>query len=142
MRVVLSSVARGALFTIAAWLALSSSAYAHVKWFCAFDVAGQPVGLENVLCPDFELLMTVAIAGLSFGALVDFSGVGPFFSRAIDRITEWPRAETERIMAFVCSAFFIAVATTGGFLLTPELKTASPIVPWLQLAMAAGFVWP
>ena len=142
MRVILSSVVRIGSLTFAACLALPSSAYAHVKWFCAFDVAGQPVGLENVLCPDFELLMMVAIAGLSFGALIDFSGAGPFFSRALDRITEWPRAETERILAFVCSAFFIAVATTGGFLLTPELKTTSPLIPWLQLAIAAGFAWP
>ena len=33
---------------------LAASASAHVKWFCAYDVAGQPDGLENVLCPDFE----------------------------------------------------------------------------------------
>ena len=142
MRGVFYSVARVASLTFAACLALPGSAYAHVKWFCAFDVAGQPVGLENVLCPDFELLMTIAIAGLSFGALVEFSGIGPFFSRALDRITEWPRAQSEQILAFVCASFFIAAAVTGGFLLTPELKTTSPFIPWLQVAIAAGFAWP
>ena len=30
---------------------LTGPASPHVKWFCAYDVAGQPEGLENVLCP-------------------------------------------------------------------------------------------
>ena len=39
----------------------AGAASAHVKWFCAFDVAGQPRGLENVLCPDFEFLVGLSI---------------------------------------------------------------------------------
>ena len=35
-------------------LAGTDSASAHVKWFCAYDVAGQPRGLEQVLCQNFE----------------------------------------------------------------------------------------
>ena len=46
---------------------LAASASAHVKWFCAFDVAGQPRGLENVLCPDFELLAGLSLLGLIGG---------------------------------------------------------------------------
>ncbi len=30
---------------------LAGPASAHIKWFCAYDVASQPVGLENVLSP-------------------------------------------------------------------------------------------
>ena len=41
---------------------LSASASAHVKWFCAYNVAGQPDGLENVLCPDFEFLTGLSIS--------------------------------------------------------------------------------
>ena len=40
---------------------IADDAAAHVKWFCAFDVAGQPRNLENVLCPNFELLAGAAI---------------------------------------------------------------------------------
>jgi len=36
-------------------MVFAGPASAHIKWFCAYDVASQPVGLENVLCPDFEL---------------------------------------------------------------------------------------
>ena len=35
---------------------IAGTADAHVKWFCAYNIAGQPRGLENVLCPDFEFL--------------------------------------------------------------------------------------
>jgi hypothetical protein len=70
-------------------------ASAHVKWFCAFNVAGQPEGLENVLCPDFEKLI-----GLSLVALMRYpSGedrgpglywrVGKYFSRVY--VGEQPR---------------------------------------------------
>jgi len=30
-------------------LVLVTPASAHIKWFCAYDVASQPVGLENVV---------------------------------------------------------------------------------------------
>ncbi len=33
---------------------LTGTASAHVKWFCGYDVASQPKGLENVLCLDLE----------------------------------------------------------------------------------------
>ncbi|KAB1068536.1 hypothetical protein F6X51_26820, partial [Methylobacterium planeticum] len=48
---------------------LATEAQAHVKWFCAFDVAGQPRGLEQVLCADFEWLVAVALVCLMFGCL-------------------------------------------------------------------------
>jgi len=35
-----------------------------VKWFCAYNVAGQPDGLENVLCLDFEFLNRLSILAL------------------------------------------------------------------------------
>ena len=46
---------------------LVGSASAHVKWFCAYNVAEQPVGLENVLCPDFEFLIGLSILALMAG---------------------------------------------------------------------------
>ena len=49
----------------------ADEANAHVKWFCAFDVAGQPRNLENVLCTDFELLVGVAMLVLLMGCLLE-----------------------------------------------------------------------
>ncbi len=114
------------------------SASAHVKWFCAYDVAGQPRGLENVLCQDFELLVALALFWLFFGCLVDRSVLGEAMTRSIDRVTVGLRLHTETMMRAVCGFFFISIWAMGGILLTPELKTTSPLVGILQLVIAAG----
>lgn len=116
------------------------SAEAHVKWFCAYDVAGQPRGLENVLCLDFELLLGVAVFWLFAGCLVEPTSLGDATIRVLDRITEGLRLHTELMMRAVCAFFFISIWAVGGILLTPELKTSSPLVGALQLAIAAGML--
>src|SRR6188508_1277938 len=63
----LASAALGVLTN----LLYADDASAHVKWFCAFDVAGQPRNLENVLCANFELLVGAAILVLVLGCLVE-----------------------------------------------------------------------
>src|ERR1700716_3277816 len=65
----------------------ASEASAHVKWFCAFDVAGQPRGLENVLCADFESLVGLAVLFLILGCLVDGTAPGDALLRALNRVT-------------------------------------------------------
>src|ERR1700712_1475132 len=92
----------------AAVLLISSGAEAHVKWFCAFNVAGQPVGLENVLCQDFELLTGFAIFVLLLGCLIDRTFVGDALIRSLDRVTGTLMVNSETIMR----------ATVGFFLVT------------------------
>ncbi|VIO66372.1 hypothetical protein CI1B_14930 [Bradyrhizobium ivorense] len=116
------------------------SAEAHVKWFCAFDVAGQPRGLENVLCLDFELLLGIAVFWLLAGCLIEPTSLGAATIRAMDRITEGLQRHTEVMMRAVTAFFFISIWAVGGILLTPELKTASPLVGALQLGIAAGML--
>ena len=130
-----------ALIAFGATMLVSSTASAHVKWFCAYDVAGQPRGLENVLCPDFEQLTGLALVVLLAGCVLDGTPVGTALLRALDRVTSGLRANTEVLVRATCGFFFVALWTTGGILLTPELKTASPAIPWLQLAIAAGLIW-
>ena len=62
------------------------TASAHVKWFCAYDVAGQPEGLENVLCPDFEFLIGLSLLALMTGAVFEGTPVGAVMLRALDRV--------------------------------------------------------
>jgi hypothetical protein len=119
----------------------STFAAAHVKWFCAYDVAGQPRGLENVLCPDFEHLVGLSILLLVMGCAVEGTFIGEALLRAFDRVTSILSENSELIMRAVCGAFFIALWTTGGILLTPELKTTSLAIPWLQFAMALSMLW-
>ena len=130
-----------AFAVVGAGLILPGAASAHVEWFTAYDVAEQPRGLENLLCPDFEQLIGLALAVLLIGCVVEGTPVGTALLRALDRATAGIRANTELLIRVVCGAFFVALWTTGGILLTPELKTASPAVPWLQLAIAAGLIW-
>ena len=112
-------------------------AQAHVKWFCAYDVAGQPDGLGTVLCQDFELLTALGIGALLLGCLLDKTPLGEAMVRALDRVTGSLQSNTELIMRATCGFFFVAVWTLGGVLLTPELTTTSTVIPWLQLAMGA-----
>jgi hypothetical protein len=122
-------------------LLLTSEASAHVKWFCAYNIAGSPEGLENVLCPDFELLVALALLLLAAGCLLEESPLAPPLLRALDRVTAFVRADTDRLVRVVCSFFFVSLWTMGGILLTPELTTTSPWISWLQLAMAVGLIW-
>jgi hypothetical protein len=113
-------------------------ASAHVKWFCAYDLAGQPRGLENVLCQDFELLLGSALLWLFAGSVVERTSFGEAMIRSLDRVTNPLLPHTEKLIRVVCGFFFISIWALGGILLTPELKTTSPLVGPLQLAIAAG----
>src|ERR1700739_5041992 len=102
---------------------LANSASAHVKWFCAYDVAGQPVGLENVLCPDFEAMTGLSILALMTGGIFEGTPVGMAMLKALDLATAWLRNNVEIIARAACAAFFIALLAMGGVLLTPGLRT-------------------
>jgi hypothetical protein len=119
----------------------SAGASAHVKWFCAFDVAGQPRGLENVLCPDFEQLVGLAISVLFIGCVIEGTLVGEALRRALDRVTNGIGASGDLLLRAVLGFFFVSLWSVGGIILTPELKTSVAAISWLQLAIAAGLAW-
>jgi hypothetical protein len=121
-------------------IALVGSASAHVKWFCAYNVAGQPEGLENVLCPDFEFLTGLSILALLTGAVAEGTVLGAVMLRAIDSVTRYVRYNIETIFRATCAFFFIAIWAVGGILLTPELQTSSKLVGVIQLVIAAGML--
>ena len=119
---------------------LAGTASAHVKWFCAYDVGGQPLGLENVLNPDFAMLVGISIAWLLFGSVVEWSIIGDAMLRALNRATQFIEENTELIFRIGCVFFFVAIWAVGGFILTPELKTNAAWIGVLQLGIAAGMV--
>jgi hypothetical protein len=118
----------------------TGTASAHVKWFCAYNVAGQPQGLENVLCPDFEFLTGFSILALMTGSVLEGTPIGAILLRSLDRATTLVRENLEIIFRAACAFFFITVWGMGGVLLTPELKTSSAIVGAIQLGIAAGML--
>lgn len=119
---------------------LVESASAHVKWFCAYNLAGSPRGLENVLCPDFEYLFGLSVLALLAGCLFEGTHIGAALQRAMDRVTFPLRDRTELLFRAGTGFFFISIWAFGGVLLTPELKTASPWIGALQLGIAAGML--
>lgn len=119
----------------------TQAASAHVKWFCAFDVAGQPRGLEQVLCAEFEWLTGLAILCLMVGCLAEGTPFGTALLNALDRVTLRLRDDTSLIVRAVVGFFLISVWNLGGIILTPELKTDASWISWLQLAMAGCLIW-
>ncbi|TXM92233.1 hypothetical protein [Methylobacterium sp. WL116] len=122
-------------------LLASSEASAHVKWFCAYDVAGQPRGLEQVLCLDFEWLVGLSVLCLMFGCLAEGTPLGTALLNALDRVTARLRTDTELLVRATLGFFFVSLWTLGGIILTPELKTDAAWIPWFQLALAACLIW-
>lgn len=122
-------------------LAATGAAEAHVKWFCAYDVAGQPQGLAQVLCPDFEWLTGLALLCLMAGCLAEGTPLGGALLRALDRVTIRVRTDTELLVRCTLGFFLVSLWSLGGIILTPELKTDVAWIPWLQLAMAGCLIW-
>jgi len=122
-------------------LAATGEAQAHVKWFCAYDVAGQPQGLEQVLCANFEGLTVLALVCLMFGCLAEGTPLGGALLNALDRVTSRIRTDTELLVRATLGFFFVSLWELGGIILTPELKTDVAWIPWFQLALATCLIW-
>jgi hypothetical protein len=122
-------------------MVFTETAYAHVKWFCAFDVSGQPKGLENVLCADFEIFVVLALLCVLAGGIIERTFIGAAMTRALDSVTGRLRIETTMLIRATCFFFFVSLWTLGGIILTPELTTTLTAISWLQLAIAAGLLW-
>ena len=129
-----STIFRFALVVLFAVLG-TGSAGAHVKWFCAYDVAGQPEGLANVLCQDFEILVFVALVWLFAGCLIEKTSVGDAMLRSMDRVTSGLQANTELLVRATVFFFFVSLWAIGGIILTPELKSTSPLIGPIQLVI-------
>jgi hypothetical protein len=137
-----SSVHQTAGAAAALTLLSAGQAEAHVKWFCAYDIAGRPDGLGNVLCQDFELLTGLAIAVLLAGCLFERTFAGEALTRSFDRISTIVQSNTDVLIRAGLGFFLISLWSLGGIILTPELTTSSLLIPNLQLFMAACLLWP
>jgi hypothetical protein len=123
-------------------LSLSSlAADAHVKWFSTYNVAGSPRSLLEVCSVPFFQLVAVAAVALWIGCHVERTQFGRIILAAIDRLSNALKARTEDMFRACTGAFFIALWATGNIILTPELTTQSPVIPWIQAAIAVGMFW-
>lgn len=125
---------------IAACLAATGEASAHVKWFCAYQIEQQPDHIRTVVNNDFVWLTAIAVLCLSAGTLIDETFAGRALNRSLVRLRSIIPVEGELFVRASCAFYLISVWLLGGIILTPELKTTSPLVPLIQLACAASLI--
>ena len=116
-------------------------AYAHVKWFCSYDVAAAPRPIRMVATNELGTLVLVTLAVLLVAGMLDRTSIGLAIHRSLDRVTGILRADSDVLIRAVLGGFFVSLWAMDGIILTPELKTSAQWVPWLQLAIATGMIW-
>jgi hypothetical protein len=118
-----------------------ATAQAHVKWFCAFDVALPPRSIGDVLDATFFTISGVFAVLLFLGFLLDRLAQDSAWDAAVDRFLAPLAGFEERFMRIGVGAFFICLWVKGGVILTPELTTESELIPWLQFLLAICVIW-
>jgi hypothetical protein len=121
-------------------IATSPAALAHVKWFAKFDVAEQPVLLEQVISAAFWKLLFLSLFIFFVAALAERSPLGTHIQDGLDWLTAPIYHHIDVLMRATYAAFFVALWAKGHIILTPELQTTAEWVSWLQLAIAAGML--
>jgi hypothetical protein len=122
-------------------LLLPSPTLAHVKWFAPYDVPEQPRLLSDVFSATFLEIAAGMLVILWLAALIERTRFGDLLMRVILRAGAPVRARTEDFYRAGTAAFFIALFVSGNIILTPELKTDLPYIPWLEAGLALGMFW-
>ena len=130
-----------ALFAVSIVGLFPQPSEAHIKWFCAYDTSIPPLPLRQVFTPAF-LTTAAGFAMLMFVAFAIDSAIdGTSQIRRIDDAMLRRKSHIDPIMRAAVGAFFVSLWTAGGMILTPELKTDSLAIPWLQLAVAGSMLF-
>jgi hypothetical protein len=135
------------IFTAVFLLAVCAiSVNAHVKWFFDYDVRQPPTPIGEVLDGTFIKLFLVSVAACYVFFLADRYIYEEGILAEFDKKLKLFDNAANYIMRAAAGIFFLSLfgwwATGAGqsFYLTPELKTDSPVVPWLQLVMALALI--
>jgi hypothetical protein len=131
------------LLAVVMWYLIpgSRAAFAHVKWFSAYNISAQPIPLRQVISGTFGMLVALTLIVLFAATSIFISPVGIALQHAMARLTRPIRNSTEKLLRAVYGAFFITLWARGGIILTPELTTTAAWISWLQLLIAAGMLW-
>jgi hypothetical protein len=124
----------------AAVLLAAGEAAAHVKWFTEFDNAKPPLPIGEVLTKTFIGFFIASVALTYAFFVADRYAYKKGWLVALDQRLRMFDALSIHIMRGSAAVFFVSLFAyhhfTGvSFYLTPELRTASPIVPWVHLAL-------
>ncbi len=122
------------------------SADAHVKWFFDYDVTKPPTPIGEVLDGTFVKMFLVSVAACYLFFLADRYIYEEGILGEFDKKLKLFDNAANYIMRAAAGVFFLALfgwwalGIGESFYLTPELKTASPVVPWIQLIMALAVI--
>lgn len=118
-------------------MVLAAPAEAHVKWFAPYIVGATPQPLSATLTNPF-FWQGIMLVLLFFVAtrLVEPTKLGVWLSDGMTRLGAPLAARLDDFLRATIAAFFIAIFSVGGIYLTPDLKTDSALIPWVQLGIA------
>ena len=123
-------------------VSLPVDAHAHVKWFAPYIVDAPPQSIVNTL-KDSAFWAAIALVVLFFLATraIEISRIGAIALKGLDTLTDplWQRLDD--FVKVVIAAFFVAIFAVGGIYLTPDLRTPSEWVSWVQLVIAGCIFW-
>ncbi len=122
------------------FLFMPGKAQAHIKWFCDYDTTVPPLPIAEVATPMFAATAILFCALMFVAYVADrWINASDWAGRLDDAIF---RSEpyTSVIIRVATGILFLVLWESGGIILTPELRTASTLVPWLQLAIAASML--
>jgi hypothetical protein len=114
----------------------------HVKWFFEYDVTKPPTPIGEVIDGTFvKLFLISAVACYLFFLADRYIFENGYFAEFDQKLKKLDNA-AGYIMRVATGIFFLslfgwwALGYGQSFYLTPELTTASPIVPWIHLLIA------
>ncbi len=127
-------------------LLFAGTAEAHVKWFFDYDVTQPPTPIGEVIDGAFVKMFIASVIACYLFFLADRYIYEEGILAEFDRKMKMFDNAANYIMRVAAGIFFIALFAWWAlgygqsFFLTPELKTDSPIVPWIQLIMALAVI--
>jgi len=112
-------------------------AAAHVKWFAPYIVGAPPQPISSMLSNAwFWIGIALVLVFFLATRAVEKSAGGEVILSGLDRLTDPLYSRLDDFVRVVVGAFFIAIFAVGGVYLTPDLKTPSELISWMQLLIA------
>ncbi len=126
------------LITLVLLTICTVTAEAHVKWFFDYDVTKPPTPIGEVLDGTFVKMFLVSVVACYLFFLADRYIYEEGILAEFDKKMKMFDNAANSIIRGAAGIFFLtlfgwwALGVGQSFYLTPELKTDSPIVPWIQ----------
>ena len=118
------------------------TARAHVKWFVPFDISEPPTPIGTIIDSTFVWMFIVSVVCCYLFFLADRYIYEEGYFAEFDRKLKMFDNVANTIMRVAAGIFFLclfgwwALGYGQSFYLTPELKTASNVVPWIHLVIS------